>query len=88
MSNNNEAENDHSVKELARLDSFVNASPGSEYTIDQKEQELCRQNVNGQSECIKLNLEYTQMFSEMQNLGFFCALPMDPKKIHMECRRV
>ncbi|CEG77419.1 hypothetical protein RMATCC62417_12175 [Rhizopus microsporus] len=57
MSNNNEAENDHSVKELARLDSFVNASPGSEYTIDQKEQELCRQNVNGQSECIKLNLE-------------------------------
>lgn len=30
----------------------------------------------------------TEMFSEMQKLGFFCALPMDPTQIHMECRRV
>ncbi|EIE88174.1 hypothetical protein G6F46_009980 [Rhizopus delemar] len=75
-------------EEIDRLDSFVKEAPGNEYTIDQKEQELCRQNLNGQGECIKLNLEYTQMFSEMQNLGFFCALPMDPTKTHMECRRV
>lgn len=30
----------------------------------------------------------TQMFSQMQKLGFFCALPMDPTKTHMECKHV
>lgn len=30
----------------------------------------------------------TQMFSQMQKLGFFCALPMDPTETYMECRRV
>lgn len=44
-------------EEIDRLDSFVKEAPGNEYTIDQKEQELCRQNLNGQGECIKLNLE-------------------------------
>ncbi|KAI9280721.1 hypothetical protein BY458DRAFT_500168 [Sporodiniella umbellata] len=75
-------------KEFSRLDTFVNAAPGREYTIDQKNQELCRLGPEGQQDCVKLNLDYTQMFSEMQKLGFFCALPMDPKKTHMECRRV
>ncbi|KAI9301490.1 hypothetical protein BJ944DRAFT_243220 [Cunninghamella echinulata] len=74
--------------ELQKLDSFVNKAPGNDYTIDQKAQELCRQLPNGQQDCIKLNLEYTEMFSQMQKLGFFCALPMDPTQIHMECRRV
>ncbi|KAI8885759.1 hypothetical protein K501DRAFT_215228 [Backusella circina FSU 941] len=83
MSNN---ETDTS-KELSRLDEFVNKAPGSEYTIDQKEQTLCR-GVNGQRECVKLNLEYTEMFSQMQKLGFFCALPMDPTETYMECKRV
>ncbi|KAI9253032.1 hypothetical protein BY458DRAFT_522606 [Sporodiniella umbellata] len=87
MADNNET-NATQSKEATRLSEFVKQAPGGEYTIDQKEQELCRQGSQGQSECIKLNLEYTQMFSEMQSLGFFCALPMDPSKIHMECRRV
>ncbi|CAO3702199.1 unnamed protein product [Rhizopus stolonifer] len=86
MSNNNESIDP--TKEFTRLESFVKAAPGNEYTIDQKEQELCRKNSNGQEECLKLSLDYTQMFSEMQKLGFFCALPMDPKKTFMECRRV
>ncbi|KAG0748057.1 hypothetical protein G6F57_006348 [Rhizopus arrhizus] len=88
MSTNNESETNYSSKELDRLDSFVKIAPAAGYTIDQKEQELCREGSNGQQECIKLNLEYTQMFSEMQKLGFFCALPMDPKKTFMECRKV
>ncbi|OAD69106.1 hypothetical protein PHYBLDRAFT_67196 [Phycomyces blakesleeanus NRRL 1555(-)] len=29
-----------------------------------------------------------EMFAEMQKLGFFCALPMDPTKTHMECQRL
>ncbi len=44
-------------EEIDRLDSFVKEAPGNEYTIDQKEQALCRQNLNGQRECVKLNLE-------------------------------
>lgn len=43
--------------EFTRLDSFVKAAPGSEYTIDQKEQTLCRSAPSGQRECVKLNLE-------------------------------
>ncbi|KAI7904542.1 uncharacterized protein BX663DRAFT_502737 [Cokeromyces recurvatus] len=74
--------------ELARLDTFVNAAPGNEYTIDQKEQTLCRQSLTGEKECVKLKLDYTQMFSQMQKLGFYCALPMDPTETYMECRRV
>lgn len=88
----NETENtqqqDQSNNELLRIDNFVKMAPGKEYTIDQKEQELCRDGLNGQRECVKLNLEYTQMFSQMQKLGFFCALPMDPTKTYMECYRV
>ncbi|KAI8339875.1 hypothetical protein BC941DRAFT_418801 [Chlamydoabsidia padenii] len=83
MSTPNESET-----ELNRLEKFVGKAPGGFYTIDQKENELCHQLGNGQKDCVKLKLEYTEMFSEMQKLGFFCALPMDPTQIHMECRRV
>lgn len=43
--------------EFTRLDTFVKASPGSEYTIDQKEQTLCRSAPSGKRECVKLDLE-------------------------------
>ncbi|KAI8083190.1 uncharacterized protein B0P05DRAFT_536436 [Gilbertella persicaria] len=88
MSSEENNNNNIAEQELARLDKFVKAEPGSEYTIDQKEQELCRNFPGGQSECIRLRLEYTQMFTKMQELGFFCQLPMDPTKTYMECRRV
>ncbi|KAI8372966.1 uncharacterized protein BYT42DRAFT_578726 [Radiomyces spectabilis] len=89
MSDNNESTNIESTNnELARLDKFVAAAPGNNYNIDQYHQQLCRQLPGGQEECVKLKLEYTEMFSQMQKLGFFCALPMDPTKTHMECRRV
>ncbi|KAI8342608.1 hypothetical protein BC941DRAFT_413283 [Chlamydoabsidia padenii] len=83
MSTSNEPEN-----ELNRLDKFVEKAPGAFYTIDEKGNELCRQLGDGQQDCIKLKLEYTEMFSQMQKLGFFCALPMDPTQVHMECRRI
>ncbi|ORX55698.1 hypothetical protein DM01DRAFT_1335094 [Hesseltinella vesiculosa] len=86
MSDNNN--NNDKGNEIKRLDAFVAKDPSSEYTIDQKEQELCRQLGGSQQDCIKLNLEYTQMFTQMQELGFFCSLPMDPTLTHMECRRV
>lgn len=43
--------------ELTRLDKFVEKAPGAFYTIDQKENELCRQMGDGQQECVKLKLE-------------------------------
>ncbi|KAI8976065.1 hypothetical protein BDB01DRAFT_728119 [Pilobolus umbonatus] len=76
------------TREFERIDKFVNVAPTREYTIDQKSQTLCRQSENGQKECIKVNLEYSQMFTQMQKLGFFCTLPMDPTETYMECRRV
>ncbi|KAI8070975.1 hypothetical protein BC940DRAFT_235235 [Gongronella butleri] len=83
-----DATKDQSTKELNKIDSFVEKEPSADYTIDQKNQELCRQLGGSQQDCIKLNLEYTEMFSQMQKLGFFCALPMDPTLTYLECRRV
>ncbi|KAI8090028.1 uncharacterized protein BX664DRAFT_281426 [Halteromyces radiatus] len=80
--------NETTETELKRIDSFVEKVPAGFYTIDQKERELCRQLGGNQQDCIKLNLEYSEMFSQMQKLGFFCALPMDPTLTYMECRRV
>lgn len=58
MSSNNEVENtNNSPDELSRIDNFVKIAPGNEYTIDQKSQQLCREGKNGQTECVKLNLE-------------------------------
>ncbi|KAI7866196.1 hypothetical protein BDF14DRAFT_1728840 [Spinellus fusiger] len=80
--------NEVSTRELARLNQFVEKAPQNNYNIDQYKNQLCRQIPGKQEECLKLNLEFVQMFGEMQKLGFFCALPMDPKKTHMECQRV
>lgn len=66
----NETENtqqqDQSNNELLRIDNFVKMAPGKEYTIDQKEQELCRDGLNGQRECVKLNLECKYNESERE----------------------
>ncbi|KAG0174118.1 hypothetical protein DFQ28_002758 [Apophysomyces sp. BC1034] len=83
----NEA-NDSINVEVERLNKFVDVAPQNDYNIDQNSQTLCRQLSNGQEQCVKINLEYAQMFSQMQKLGFFCALPMDPTETHMECRRI
>ncbi|KAI9287487.1 hypothetical protein BC943DRAFT_274522 [Umbelopsis sp. AD052] len=74
--------------EIQRLDEFVKQAPIGDYNIDQEKQRICHQLGSGQEKCVQLNLEATEMFSQMQKLGFFCALPMDPTKTHMECKHV
>ncbi|KZT43963.1 hypothetical protein SISSUDRAFT_1039218 [Sistotremastrum suecicum HHB10207 ss-3] len=69
---------------------FIKASPQSRYTFDSErdapESELCREPGKGLSkECIILQMESKKLFESMQNMGFFCALPIDPGKTHMEC---
>jgi len=78
------------------LRSFVEASPSTLYTFDSErdapESEICRHALQSgkpvSKECIKLQMESKKMFESMQELGFFCALPMDPGQTHMECRRL
>lgn len=62
MSSNETENTNQSNEELTRIDKFVNTAPGKEYTIDQKEQTLCREGLNGKRECVKLNLECKYMF--------------------------
>jgi hypothetical protein len=50
---------------------------------------ICRIEPNGQKTCVKfLTLEAKQMFTIMQEQGFFCTLSLDPKETALECRRV
>ncbi|KAF8184906.1 hypothetical protein K438DRAFT_1837074 [Mycena galopus ATCC 62051] len=72
------------------LKAFVARAPTSRYTFDSErnapQSEICReQDGAGAKECIVLQMHSKRLFEAMQNLGFFCALPMDPKRTHMEC---
>jgi hypothetical protein len=50
---------------------------------------ICRIEPNGQKNCIKfLTLEAKQMFTIMQEQGFFCTMSLDPKETALECKRV
>ncbi|CAG8690237.1 17017_t:CDS:2 [Cetraspora pellucida] len=43
----------------------------------------------GKLSCVKLKeLDKAEIFTEMQKLGFFCALAQDPKKNGIECRKI
>ncbi|KAI0312468.1 hypothetical protein OF83DRAFT_1067136 [Amylostereum chailletii] len=68
---------------------FIAQDPSSRYTFDSErgasESELCREGKERSRECITLKMQSTQLFQAMQNQGFFCALPMDPTRTHMEC---
>ncbi|KAJ7929250.1 hypothetical protein B0H13DRAFT_1964495 [Mycena leptocephala] len=72
------------------LKSFIARAPTSRYTFDSErdapQSEICRDDGGGiAKECIVLQMHSKRLFEAMQNLGFFCALPMDPKRTHMEC---
>ncbi|KAJ7090265.1 hypothetical protein B0H15DRAFT_948777 [Mycena belliarum] len=78
----------------AVLTSFIARAPTSRYTFDSERDaptsELCRQPDGAgsgqlQKECIILQMHSKRLFAAMQNLGFFCAMPMDPARTHMEC---
>ncbi|KAJ7093217.1 hypothetical protein C8R44DRAFT_890981 [Mycena epipterygia] len=72
------------------LKAFIARAPASQYTFDSErdatQSEICRAEApNLARECIILQMHSKRLFEAMQNLGFFCALPMDPKRTHMEC---
>jgi len=70
------------------LKRFINQAPASRYTFDSERgsdhSEICREG-KGQKECMQVWLASKQLFEAMQQHGFFCALPMEPGKTHMEC---
>ncbi|KAJ6606518.1 hypothetical protein DFH09DRAFT_1120459 [Mycena vulgaris] len=76
----------------AVLKAFIARAPAARYTFDSErdapQSEICRRPSSGDAaatECIVLQMHSKRLFEAMQNLGFFCALPMDPTGTHMEC---
>ncbi|KAJ7043212.1 hypothetical protein C8F04DRAFT_1390048 [Mycena alexandri] len=72
------------------LKTFIARAPASRYTFDSErgapESSICREEGSNLSrECIVLQMQSKRLFEAMQNLGFFCALPMDPNRTYMEC---
>ncbi|KAJ7702336.1 hypothetical protein B0H17DRAFT_1194832 [Mycena rosella] len=84
------------------LKTFIERAPKSQYTFDSERgaptSEICRSPPDADPsspsastttrDCITLQMHSTRLFAAMQNLGFFCALPMDPERTHMECTRI
>ncbi|TDL27277.1 hypothetical protein BD410DRAFT_782364 [Rickenella mellea] len=73
-----------------QLKSFVARAPNARYTFDSErdasESELCREQTGDQRrECIMVQMQSKRLFAAMQEHGFFCALPFDPSRTHMEC---
>ncbi|KAL0947380.1 hypothetical protein HGRIS_013496 [Hohenbuehelia grisea] len=71
------------------LKDFIAIDPNTRYTFDSErdapQSEICRQGGPKGKECIILQMHSKRLFEAMQNHGFFCALPMDPTRTHMEC---
>ncbi|KAF7778856.1 hypothetical protein Agabi119p4_3201 [Agaricus bisporus var. burnettii] len=71
------------------LKSFLSHDPKARYTFDSEkdspESQICRQGPQSE-ECITLKMNSKQLFKAMQDHGFFCALPFNPDKTHMECK--
>ncbi|RDX56908.1 hypothetical protein OH76DRAFT_1396065 [Lentinus brumalis] len=74
------------------LKDFIAEDPNSTYTLDSErdapQSELCREGKEKGRKCIMMQMHSTRLFQAMQDQGFFCALPMDPKGTHIECRRL
>ncbi|KZT11420.1 uncharacterized protein LAESUDRAFT_755073 [Laetiporus sulphureus 93-53] len=75
------------------LKAFVAEDPESRYTFssparDAPETEICREGKDKGRKCISLHMHSTKMFAAMQAQGFFCALPIDPTRTEIECRRI
>lgn len=88
---NPQAQNDPSAveSEKAMLTQFT--KPNTTYLVEPlgTNKGICRQEPNGQKTCVKfLALEAKQMFTFMQDQGFFCTMALDPKDTALECRRV
>ncbi|SPO40722.1 uncharacterized protein PSFLO_06204 [Pseudozyma flocculosa] len=72
--------------------SFVQTHPSSKFTLDGErgsgKSVLCAKQANGQLTCTEIALEARHLFSTMQSLNFFCALPQDPAKTHINCEPI
>ncbi|RPD66010.1 hypothetical protein L226DRAFT_566492 [Lentinus tigrinus ALCF2SS1-7] len=72
------------------LKDFIAEDPNSTYTFtserDAPQSELCRDGKEKGKKCIMMQMHSTRLFQAMQDQGFFCALPMDPKGTHIECK--
>ncbi|WRT67386.1 uncharacterized protein IL334_004357 [Kwoniella shivajii] len=73
---------------------FVSEAPNARYFFDSRrngdaaDTELCRTTPEGGRSCIKLAIASAGLFKSMQSLGFYCALPAEPTRTHMECNRI
>ncbi|KAI0295558.1 hypothetical protein BC826DRAFT_1008421 [Russula brevipes] len=83
--NNKNNCNNNTPKEL--LKNFISQDPNARYTFDSDrgalQSEICRQGKG--EECIILQMTSRELFTAMQEYGFFCALPMDPSRTYMQC---
>ncbi|KAI0646931.1 hypothetical protein C8Q79DRAFT_595412 [Trametes meyenii] len=74
------------------LKEFIAEDPNSVYTFDGERgaprSQLCREGKEKSRKCIEMEMYSTQLFQAMQDQGFYCALPMDPARTHMECKRI
>ncbi|KAJ6488607.1 hypothetical protein C8R47DRAFT_1126266 [Mycena vitilis] len=71
------------------LKSFIARAPASRYTFDSErdapQSEICREDGKLGRECIILQMHSKRLFEAMQNLGFFCSLPMDLTQTRIDC---
>ncbi|ALO60415.1 hypothetical protein CNB04245 [Cryptococcus deneoformans JEC21] len=73
---------------------FIQEAPAAKYFFDsrrnedQADTELCRLTPNGGRSCVKVAMHSAALFKSMQSLGFYCALPAEPTRTHMECNRL
>jgi len=73
----------------AQLDAFIAKAPANQYTFDSEKDsprsEICRVLGKNSKECMILQMNSKKLFEAMQDHGFFCTLPLDPARTHMEC---
>jgi len=73
------------------LRQFISRDPNAHYIFDSErdasQSEICRQSKKNK-ECMILQMTSRELFAAMQENGFFCALPMDPTRTYIECKRI
>jgi len=88
MSSNNH--NNYTPKDF--LKQFISRDPEAWYSLDSErdasQSEICRQGKGRDKECIILQMTSRELFTAMQENGFFCALPMDPTRTYIECQPI
>ncbi|KAG5716292.1 hypothetical protein E4T56_gene10627 [Termitomyces sp. T112] len=71
------------------LKSFVAHNPAAEYAFDGERDtqvsEICRKGASPK-DCITLQMNSRDLFKAMQDLGFFCSVPIDPERTHINCK--